>query len=596
MEHLSLLAGGQEHTVADWEREAAAVLRKAGRLSADQPDAAVWDKLARKTLDGISVTPLGTPGTAGTAGTAMAVDTHTRGAEVARDELGWDIRPAFSDPDAHQTAADLVTDLENGGTSVWLTVGAGGIAVTDLPTVLDKVLLDVAPVVLESDDPVAAAEAFVGVLSAKGVSPAPGTNLGADPIGDKVRGGTRDVAAAVGAVAAIARTNGVLALVADGTTVHDLGASDAQELGYAAAAGAAYLRLLTEAGHTVDDAAALLEFRFAATDDQFPTIAKLRAARRLWARVTELSGVAEPNRRQLQHAVTSRPMMTKYDPWVNILRTTVAAFAAGVGGATSVTVLPFDAALGLPDGFARRIARNTSSLLVAESHVAKVTDPAGGAYAVERLTDDLAEAAWAELGRIEEAGGIVAAIEDGSLRARIDDVVSRRAAEIGRRKRAITGVSEFPNLHEVLPERKPYPAGARVVRRYAADFEVMRDEPSAQPVFLATLGTVAAHTARATFAHNLLAAGGIDTVSAGATDSVPDLLAAYDKQPVVCVCGTDKAYSEWGSDAIAALRDAGATYVILAGRPAEGISVDDSAGVGIDALAFLSRVREELSK
>jgi methylmalonyl-CoA mutase len=602
MEHLSLLAGGQEHTVSptreQWEREAAAVLRKAGRLGAEDPDAAVWDKLTRTTLDGLALTPLGTPESLdGVADPGLPGQApYTRGTLATRGDLGWDIRPVFSDPSVEQTAADIVTDLENGGTSVWLTLGAGGLAVSDLGKALDKVLLDVAPVTLESDEPVAAAEAFTALLKAKGVSAAPGTNLGADPIGDSARGGAPDVAAVVAKVAELARANNLRALAVDATAVHDLGASDAQELGYSMAVGAAYLRLLTAAGIDVDTAATLLEFRYAATDEQFPTIAKFRAARRLWARVTELSGVAEANRGQLQHAVTSRPMMTKYDPWVNMLRTTVAAFAAGVGGATAVTVLPFDSALGLPDAFARRIARNTSSLLISESHVAKVTDPAGGAYAVEQLTDDLAKAAWAELGRVEESGGILAALADGSLLARIDEVATKRSAEMARRKRPITGVSEFPNLHEELPVRKPYPAGARVVRRYAADFEAMRDDAPELPVFLATMGSIAAHTARATFAHNLLAAGGVDTVSAGATESAAELVAAYGKQPVVCLAGTDAAYAEWGAETIAALREAGAKYVILAGKPGEGITVDDSAAMGIDALAFLTRVRKELAK
>ncbi len=580
MEHLSLLAGGQEHTVADWEKEAAAVLRKAGRLGADDPDSAVWDKLTRTTLDGIGVPPLGVRVVE-----AEEADPFTRGTTSPRPEGGWDIRPAFSDPDPAQTAADVLTDLENGATSVLLTVGAGGISVSDVATVLDKVLLDVAPVVIEADDALAAAEAFTAVLDDKRVPAAPGTNLGADPV--------TAPADVVARMADLAREHDVLGFVVDATVVHDQGASDAQELGYALAAGAAYLRRLSAAGLSVDEAAALVEFRFAATDEQFPTIAKLRAARRLWARMLELSGATELGQRQ--HAVTSRPMMTKYDPWVNMLRTTVAAFAAGVGGADAVTVLPFDAALGLPDAFARRIARNTSSLLIHESHVATVVDAAGGAYAVERLTDDLAQAGWDELGRIEQSGGVMTALEDGSIKARIDDVVAKRNAEIARRKRPVTGVTEFPHLHEQLPVRKPYPAGARQVRRYAADFEAMRDDAAKQPVFLATLGPIAAHTARATFAHNLFAAGGIDTTSAGATDSVEDLLAAYGKERVVCLCGTDKAYAERGADAVTALRDAGAAYVIVAGKPGD-LSVDDSAATGIDALAFLTRVREELGK
>src|SRR5213079_2145923 len=126
------------------------------------------------------------------------------------------------------------------------------------------------------------------------------------------------------------------------------------------------------------------------------------------------------------HAVTGALMLSRSDPWVNMLRGTVAAFAAGVGGADAVTVLPFDTRLGLPDAFGRRIARNTSALLIHESHIARVSDPAGGAYAIEKLTDDLAAAGWEELGRIEGAGGALAALQDGSVKARIDDVVRER--------------------------------------------------------------------------------------------------------------------------------------------------------------------------
>ena len=331
-----------------------------------------------------------------------------------------------------------------------------------------------------------------------------------------------------------------------------------------------------------------MEFRYAATDEQFATIAKLRAARRLWARVLELSEVATP-REMRQHAVTSRPMMSKYDPWVNMLRTTVAAFAVGVGGADAVTVLPFDSPLGRPDALGRRIARNTSHLLVDEAHVAHVADPAGGAYAVEKLTDDLAVAAWDLFGRIDDGGA------DGQslLAAEIAATVAKRDAAIATRKRPLTGLTEFPNLAETLPERAPAP-DADHVRRYGAPFEAMRDEPPAQQVFLATLGSVASHTARATFAANLFAAGGIGVEPAGATDGVEALLAAYDGQPVVCLAGADATYTEWGADAVDALRKAGASHVIVAGR-AETLEVDDSCAMGVNALDFLTRTREKLA-
>ena len=591
------LATGSAHTVTEWEAATAAVLRKARRLSEDDPDSDVWGKLTKQTLDGISVSPLGTASLVtdlpsdGLPGQAP----FTRGTAAARELQAWDIRAHFIDPDAKLTTEHVMTDLENGVNSLWLSLGTGAIAIDALPGILDKVFLDLAPVILDAPyEPVAAAEAFAVIVDDRAIETAPGTNLGADPIGSSFRGHGETSTDVVADVSAIAVRLKARAIVVDGTAVHDAGASDVQELAYSLAAGAAYLRLLVAAGHSVDEAASLLEFRYAATDEQFPTIAKFRAARRLWNRVAELSGVTTTGRAQLQHAVTSRPMMSKYDPYVNMLRTTLASFSAGVGGATSVTVLPFDASLGLPEAFGRRIARNTSSLLMAEAHVSKVTDPAGGSYAVEKLTDDLARAAWDAFGEIEAAGGIAAVISDGSLAGQVAETVAHRTKDIATRKRPLTGLTEFPNLHEELPERRAYPDGFPEVIRYGADFEALRDEPVSTPVFLATMGPIASHTARASFVANLLAAGGIDSVTAGATEGVDDVLKAYDGAPVVCLTGNDKAYEQWGAELIAALRGAGAQWVILAGKP-KSLEVDDSAAVGVDALDFLHTTREKLS-
>jgi methylmalonyl-CoA mutase len=580
--HLALAAEEDQHGRTEWEAAAAAVLRKTGRLTEDDADDLVWERLTRTTLDGIPLSPLGTP--------ALLDDLRTSGRPTRAG--AWDIRSrvAGSDP-KHDNEAALV-DLDGGVTSLWAATRDG----SELPVLLDKVLLDLAPVVLEATEPQRAAEALLELADDTGVDLHPGTNFGADPLGDALRAGVAAGSTTEGGAAEqllptaeLARRAGVLGVAVDATVVHDLGASDAQELGYSIAVGAAYLRRLTGAGIPVAEAAALIEFRYAATDEQFPTIAKLRAARRLWARVLELSASAPVPQRQ--HAVTSRPMMTRYDAYVNMLRVTVAAFAAGVGGADAITVLPFDSALGEPQGFGRRIARNVSHLLIDESHVHEVADPAGGSYAVERLTDDLAAAGWAELGRIEEAGGVEAALANGSLHGRIDAVVAEREAQIARRRRPITGLSEFPNLAEQLPERPGEPLVGDV-RPYGAAFEALRDQPAARPVFLATLGTIAEHTARATFATNLLAAGGITVHEAGATTGVDDLLAAYDGQPVVCLAGSDATYAEWGEAAATALRAAGAGRVIIAGRPAD--YTDDNCAMGIDALDFLARTREAL--
>ncbi len=589
------LSEGLEHTQDEWEQATAAVLRKARKLADDAPDSEVWSKLATTTLDGITVTPLGTPeltrdlADGGLPGQAP----FTRGSAAASELEGWDVRAWFADPDVERTAKDVVTDLENGVNSLWLTVGGGAIPVDALATILEPVFLDLAAVVLDAPvEPLAAARALAAVLDDKAVTAAPGTSLGADPLGATLRGHGDTDLGLVAEVAALAKPHGVRAVTVDATAAHDAGASDVQELAWSLAAGVTYLRALVDAGHSVDDAAALIDFRYAATDEQFPTIAKLRAARRLWNRVAELSGVTTAAAGQLQHAVTSRPMMAKYDPYVNMLRTTVAAFSAGVGGAASVTVLPFDEPLGLPEQFSRRIARNTSSLLISESHVAAVADPAGGAHAVEKLTDDLARAAWSLFGEIEDRGGLVESLD--FLRDAVAETVSARALDIAKRKRPITGVSEFPNLHEELPERRPY--GHPIdVHRYAGEYEALRDDRAATPVFLASMGTVAAYTARGTFAANLFAAGGIDTVVAGPTEDVDDVLKAYEeagKPATVCLVGNDKAYEAWGADLVTALREAGATYIIVAGKA--DIGADTNAAAGLDALAFLRETREKL--
>ena len=274
-------------TVADWEREAAAVLRKSKRLTDDDADERVWEKLTRRTLDGIDVTPLGTPD--------QLIGLETSGRPTRQGD--WDVRSYVDGRDAKAANEESLVDLDGGVTSLWLRVDAD----TDLSVLLKDVLLDLAPVVLDGADPGTAAAHL------DGRELHPETNLGV-PAAD-----------ATVETARAAQKLEIRGFVVDATQVHDRGASDAQELGWSMAAGAAYLRTLTDAGLSVDEAASLVEFRYAATDEQFPTIAKLRAARRLWARVLDLSAGTGEMR---LHAVTSRPMMSKYDPWVNMLRTT----------------------------------------------------------------------------------------------------------------------------------------------------------------------------------------------------------------------------------------------------------------------------------
>jgi methylmalonyl-CoA mutase len=346
----------------------------------------------------------------------------------------------------------------------------------------------------------------------------------------------------------------------------------------------------------VDDALHALEFRFAVTAEQFPSIAKLRAARSIWDRVAELSGASDSRRGQYQHAVTSAAMLTKRDPWVNMLRTTIGCFAAAVGGADAITVLAFDSAIGRSDDFARRIARNTQSILHDESSLARVVDAAGGSWFVESLTDQLAERAWAVFTRIEQAGGALAALNSGAIGELLAQTSAARSADIASRRAPITGVSEFAFIDEPPVARQPLPpvpaGGLLPLVRYAGDYEELRDRSDAAPerprVFLATLGPFAAHSARVAFAANLFAAGGIATVTGDVTDG-PNLIT-----PVVCLCGSDKSYADdEAAVAVLLLRELGAKHIWLAGK-ADLDGVDGTLFTGCDALEVLRRTLDVL--
>jgi methylmalonyl-CoA mutase len=583
----------------EWRELLAGVLRKAGREQLPDP---VEDALRRPVATGVTVGPLYTaedagdlPGAVGVPGLAPFVRGARAGTASSDVPGGWDVRQRHAHPDVAVTEEAVLADLENGVTSLWLVLGDGAIPVDALPQVLDGVYLDLAAVTVSGGAP--AAEAFLDLVEGR-TDLAAGSSLGLDPLGTEAASGERQDLSGLADLARRAAPLGLRTVTVDATVFHDAGASAVEELGCSLAAGVAYLRALTDGGLPVDDAFAAIEFRYAATADQFTTIAALRAARRLWDRVGEASGASPEARAQRQHAVTSSVMTTRRDPWVNMLRTTIACFAAGVGGADVVTVQPFDAALGLPDSFSRRIARNTQSLLVEEGSLARVLDPAGGSFYVESLTEDLAQAAWAWFTEIERAGGLSAALASGLVGDRIAQAWEARSKRLAKRADAITGVSEFPNLGEKLPERAPAadlrPTGGLPRVRAAQEFEALRDAADAAParptVYLATLGPVARHTARATFAGNLFQAGGIATPSG---DGASGLAAAATS--VACICGTDTDYAASAAGLARELREAGATSVWLAGRPDLGVDgVDGYVYAGCDALQTLHTVFEQL--
>jgi methylmalonyl-CoA mutase len=598
-EELRLAADFEPATLDQWRRLALGVLRKAGRADDNTPAEAVDDLLSVTTYDGIRIAPLYTAATHRSEAGSPGWPPFTRGTDA---EPRWDVRQRHRDPDPDATSAAILDDLGNGVTSLWLDLGPTAISVDDLPRVLDGVLLDVAGVVLDAGTPArtdAAAEALLRLAARRG-TPAQG-NLGVDPLGWAARTGapanTDGVAGWAGRCAA--EHPGLRAVTVDATAYHEAGGSDADELGAALGTAVAYLRALTDGGLDLDTALSQVDFRYAAGADQFLTIAKFRAARRLWARVAEECGAAGAGA-QRQHAVTSSAMMTARDPWVNLLRTTLACFGAGLGGAGAVTVEPFDSCLGISDGFARRIARNTQSLLLDEAHLGNVLDPAGGSWYVERLTDDLAEAAWAWFQAIERSGGMAAALDAGVVAARLAETWSYRRENLAHRLDAIVGVSEFPNLDERRPVRPPAPTvdGRHGLprHRYAEDFEALRDRSDAHAaatgtrptVTLITLGPPAAHSARVSFAANLFAAGGIGTVTVASETALVAGTAA-----VVCLCSSDKLYPDTAPAVAAELTQAGVRRVWLAGR-GEYPGITDYLYAGSDAVAVLDATLRDL--
>ena len=572
-----------EQRLSRWRSAVAGVLVKSTRRDPAELPAEPERLLDSPTYEGFPIRPLYTGLDAQPEVPLPGEWPFVRGSDARRDvKSGWKVAEEF--PTGQSLVADgngaVLVALTEGVSALVLRVGQpGGVAPVALDRLLEGVFLDLVPVSLDAGaDYVAAADAVLALLTDLDDDQRTrlSVDLGADPLtaplSRRSAPSIADVVATAGKITGY--DGGVRAITVDGPAFHDLGASASWELAGAIAAAVTYLRVLGESGMAVPDALRQIGFRFAADDDQFMTIAKLRAARRLWARVAEVVG--EPNAGAATvHAVTSLPMMAQRDPWVNMLRTTLASFSAGVGGADTVLVHPFDVAIpngfpGMAPGFTRRIARNTQLLLLEESHIGRVLDPAGGSWFVEDLTEQLAEQAWKHFQDIESRGGFVEARE--YVEAAIAGVRDSRTDDIAHRRKALTGVNEYPDLTEPpLPQAdSPTP-----IVRYAAGFEGLRDRSDAylektgsRPrVLLLPLGPLAEHNIRATFAANLLASGGIEAVNPGTVDAagVAQVVSLAGSPDVAVICGTDARYGTDAAGVVEAARKAGVSYVSLAG-------------------------------
>src|ERR1700722_6208020 len=614
-------AGFAPATYDDWRKLVDGVLK-----------GAPFEKLVSKTYDGLKIEPI----------YQRAQDAAPIAGRPAA--APWQIMQRIDHPDPAIANAQALHDLENGANGLTLVFagppGAYGFGLDPSPEaiaqVLDGVFTDAGIAIDLQVGPQSrmAASHIADTIKRKGVVPAAcDIRFGLDPIGACAVGGSSPSAwaeiapAMAGAVKGLAGTGfkGPFA-VADGRVIHDAGGSEAQELAFVLAAGVAYLRALEGAGVALDEARSMVYARLSADADQFLTLAKFRALRLLWAQVEQACGLAP--KPLLISADTAWRMLTQRDAYVNMLRATIAAFSAGLGGANAITVLAHTLALGLPGAFARRVARNTQLVLLEESNLAKVSDPAAGSGGIEALTQALCEAAWILFQEIEQAGDVFASLERNLIQRKVAATQALREVNIARRKEVLTGASEFPNLHEAhvaVLDVKPMALApedeakikfeALTPMRLAAPFERLRDrsdqmlhDRGARPkVFLANLGTAADFTARATFAKSLFETGGIEAIDfspaaptgsplpMGEVKDFSALVAAFKASgaTLACLCSSDKVYADQAAAAAKALQGAGARHIYLAGRPGEqesqlrGAGVNDFVFAGGDALATL---------
>ena len=560
-------------TEADW-RKAAEVALKGVAL----------EKFTSLTSDGLKLGPI-----------------HTRatGPRALRGEPGpWKALSRLDHPSADDFNAQAREDIDNGAeglTVVFKGSGAAygfGLARSDaagLDRAFEGVAFDTGLQFKLELAEASQADSFAALVERLAEPSVANISFGLDPLGAGLKG-------QVAALAALGFKGPFVA--ADARIVHDAGGTPAQELAYALSAGVAALRTLENPG--------AIEFRLAADADQFATIAKFRALRLLWGRVEEASGFPPAPTRLA--ASSAWRIMTAVEPYVNVMRAGLAAFAAGLGGADSVTLLPFSQALGLPDAFARRLARNTQLVELREARLGFVADPAAGAGGFEALTRGLCEKAWALFQTQEAAGGLAAALQSGLVQKAVAASAAALQRDVARAKAPLTGLSTHPSLNAEAPAvlsdvpapKPPLTPGALRPLRLAAPFEQLRERAKAKSprMFLAAIGPLAAHTRRVGFARDFFEAGGVATLPGPGANDAGAIAEGFRSSgaALACLCGTDEAYAAQAEPFAAALKAAGAVAVYLAGRPGEHEAAWRAAGVdgfiflGADLVASLDEV------
>jgi len=370
-------------------------------------------------------------------------------------------------------------------------------------------------------------------------------------------------------------------LTIDGSIFHNAGSSTSTEMASALSMGVEYLSHLTGRGVDIDEISKRIRFSFATGSSYFTEIAKIRALRFLWAKIVNEFGICDSNSAKMYiHSVSSNLNKTLYDPYVNMLRTTTETMSAALGGADSITVLPFDITKSENPELGKRIARNQQLLLKGESHFDKVNDAAAGSYYIENLTGKLIESSWKLFLEIEEKGGYLKAFESGFITEIIETEASQLKQEVAVRKRQILGTNQYPNTLESIEDfRAPSAQKTKLaIRAFRAsdDFEKLRlrtDKFSASSkrpkVWMLTYGNLAMRKARAQFAANFFGCAGFETIDNLGFETIDEGIEAAkaSKADIVVICSSDEEYKEIALPIFETLKDE--TIVVLAGYPKE---------------------------
>jgi methylmalonyl-CoA mutase len=586
----------------------AALARKALGLAADVA-------LPVRTADGLPLLAARPDWPLRDASGAPGAAPFTRGTH-AETNGRWDIRAICAEPDPAKANAEVLEDLAGGATSVWLSGWSHTARWTR--SQFARALRDAPPAPFAIDAGSAAyARRFLGAI---GDARAVALFLNLDAFATAARGlassldkSLSDCATMAARLAATSPDSRAIGI--DTRPYHNAGATRVQELGIALASGVAYLRALTDNGLDIATAARQIAFILVTDANFIPSIAKLRAFRRTWARVLEACGTADSMREVHVTAVTSQRMMTRRDPYTNILRTAAATFAAATGGADAIAVLPFTSRLGIPNAHARRIARNTQNILMEEAQLARVIDPAGGAFGIEQFTQDLAQQAWGEFQAIEAHGGMAAA-PDGFIRSRIAPSWEAERKRIALRVDVITGVTDFPLLAEPFVDSAPATGRVRLVPMKAVDplpvhtldeeFEALRAASDAAfeahgerpKIHLLRIGSEIDCVERAAFARSLFEAGGIQTVLGDLTENAQDAASAFLDSGIriAALVSSDAQYERHALAFTHEAKQAGARYLYFVGTPGDleqpliDAGVDAFIDRGIDAIETLQRL------